>query len=182
MGRGVVTKRSRKASSGLNRTAAKARLAAAVSNLQRAQIPASLMRSGGRQPAAPGELKNIDATSNALIVAGQTTATLLPLNLIAQDSTANGRIGRRVTLKSLYVRFQASLAATTAGNSPLRLIIVCDKQTNAAALTAAQVLQADAIVNPNLLDNSRRFVTLMDWEHDGIGTAGPGSVHMTFYK
>jgi len=165
-----------------NKSVAQRRLANAVRSIQRNNIAPGLVRAGGRLPSAAGELKNVDATSTALIVAAQTTATLALLNGITQDSTANGRIGRRVTLKSLYVRFQMSLAPTTAGNSPIRLMIVYDKQTNAAALTAAQVLQADAIVNPNLLDNSRRFVTLMDWESDGIGTAGPGAIHHTFYK
>lgn len=134
-------------------------------------------------PANSGELKNLDVTSTALIVAAQTTATILLLNGVAQGTTATTRLGRRITMKSLYVRFNAALAATTAGNSPIRLLIVYDKQANTNAPAANDVLVADAIVNPNNLSNSRRFVTLMDWlATDGLGTAGPGSAHHVFYK
>lgn len=133
--------------------------------------------------ASAGELKNIDVTSVALLTAAQTTGTLLLLNGVTQGTSATTRLGRRTTMKSIYIRINVALAATTAGASPLRYMVVYDKQTNATAPAATDILVADAIVNPNNLSNSRRFVTLMDWvTPDGIGVGGPVSANHTFYK
>lgn len=133
-------------------------------------------------PTNPAELKNVDVTNTALIIASQTTATVQLLNGVAQDSTANGRVGRRIVMKSLYYRFTCALAPTTAGSASIRLLIVYDKQTNATATTAALVLTSDQINAMNLLDNARRFVTLVDKVIPCMGTGGPGSVTEVGYK
>lgn len=146
-------------------------------------IPVELIRSGGRMPANSGELKNLDVSSTTLITAAQTTGNLLLLNGVAQGTTAVTRLGRRITMKSIYIRINNALAATTAGASPLRYLVVYDKQANATAPGATDVVVADAIVNPNNLSNSRRFVTLMDWmPEQGLGTGGPVACSHVFYK
>jgi len=166
-------------------TSAQKRLRAARAALAGKGTPIvnpALLRTGGRMPVGSGELKNVDVSSSALIVAAQTTATALLLNGLAQGTTATTRIGRRVTLKSLYFRFQASMAATSAGASPIRLLVVYDKQTNATPTTAGLVLASDALNSLNLLDNARRFVTLCDVMLPCLGTGGPQAVAHVFYK
>lgn len=145
-------------------------------------IPVALIRAGGRMPASSNELKNIDVTSTTTLVAGQTTATVLLLNGVAQGTTATTRLGRRVTIKSLYWLWQAELVSTTTGGAPCRLLIVYDKQANATAPVSTDVVVADAIVNPNNLSNSRRFVTLFDEVIEALGTGGPQSFMRKGYK
>lgn len=136
-----------------------------------------------RLPASLGELKNIDDTTASLIVAGQTTAMQSGcLNSLAQGVTAVTRLGRRITMKSLYWLFEGSLAATSAGASPVRLLIVYDKQTNGAAMATTDVMNTDAINEAHNLGNSRRFVTLVDEFIECMGTGGPQAFFRTGYK
>lgn len=88
---------------------------------------ARLVFQDDRPASSRAEKKNVDSSSTALITAGQTTGNLLILNGLGQGAGQGQRIGRSVMMKSLYVRWQGSLAATTAGHSPLRFIIVYDK-------------------------------------------------------
>lgn len=147
-----------------------------------AQLNAALMRIGGRLPATMGELKNIDTTLGVPAV-GVTTGVLTLLNGTTQGTTATTRLGRRITVKSIYIRGNLTLNPTSTGFSEFRLLIVYDKQANATAPVATDILVADTINNVNNLSNSRRFVTLMDYapEH-GIGTAGPQMHQISLYK
>lgn len=160
-------------------SAARARLANAKANIQR--IPVQLVRSGGRMPS--GELKDNTVTNNtALVTFGSTAGQSVLLNGLLMGTSATTRVGRRITIKSIYLRYFACVASGTTLASPIRLMIVMDKQTNAVACGATDVLLADAICSPNNLSNGRRFVTLMDKTIDGIAAAGPQSAHLEFYK
>lgn len=145
------------------------------------QAARQLARTGGRLPATSGELRNIDV-GIALPAVATGTGTLTLLNGVAQGTTATTRLGRRITMKSIYIRMQLQLAATTTGNCPLRLLVVYDKQTNATAPVATDILANDAVWGLNNLGNSRRFVTLFDEVVDTIGTAGPQGVNRVLYK
>jgi len=160
-------------------TAARARLANAKARIQR--IPVQLARTGGRMPQS-GELKNNDVlVATPLVTFGSTAGQLQLMNGISQGTSATTRIGRRVMIKSIYLRYWCTTASNTTGSTPIRLMIVFDKQSNTVAPTAAEVLVADSIVSPNNLSNSRRFVTLMD-KMLQLDTAGPNSANLEFYK
>lgn len=151
-----------------------------------ARIPTALLRAGGRMPANAGELKNIDTiTTSAVLFPLATTTGVVSacLNGCAQGTTAVTRVGRRITIKSIYVRGVVIKAATTTGENIMRLMIVYDKQANATAPTGAAVLVPDAVHGVNLLDNSRRFVTLMDkvFSCSTVGGANQDD-HFEFYK
>lgn len=122
------------------------------------------------------EKKNIEQYQNAGIVFGSTTGVLKLLNGVDDGTGPTNRIGRRISMVSLTWKFTCTLAGTTTGASPIRNMIVYDKQANAAAPTAAQILVSDAIYAPMNLYNSRRFKVLMDKMYHGIGTAGPQSI------
>lgn len=129
------------------------------------------------------EKKNVDQTSTVMITAGQTTGNLLLLNGLAQGNSAVTRVGRTVKMKSLFVRFQASLASTSAGHSPLRFLVIYDKQTNAAAPAVTDITVADYLAAPMNLNNSKRFIVLMDKVlEEGLSTAGPGANGFEFYR
>lgn len=121
------------------------------------------------------ELKNID-TSSSGIVFGQTTASLSLLNGCDDGTSASQRSGRRITMRSLAWKFNCTMAATTTGASAIRNLIVYDRQPNAAAPTAGNVLTSNSITSLMNLQNSRRFVILLDKLYNGIGTAGPQSM------
>lgn len=127
------------------------------------------------------EQKNIDIVVVAPAVA-VATGVLTLLNLCAQGVTAVTRLGRRITMKSLFIRGVIELAATTTGYGPWRILVVYDKQANAAAPTATDILAADAYQSFNNLGNSKRFQTLIDKTYDCVGTAGPQSLDVKLYK
>lgn len=123
------------------------------------------------------EKKNIDVTSVPL-VAAQATASIKLLNPCAQGTTSVTRAGRRITMSSLDYRFQASLAATTAGSSPVRILIVYDKQPNGALAAVTDIVAVNTIDSPMNLNNARRFKVLVDdCISDGLSDKGPGALY-----
>jgi len=126
-----------------------------------------------------GELKNVDFVGGTAVSAGITVAQLEGcINAIGPGAGTNQRIGRRVTMKSLWVRWNYTMQAATQGSSPFRILIVYDKQNNGAATqpTALTVLSDNSIDGFKELGNEKRFTTLMDEYISPIGTAGPQSV------
>ena len=140
----------------------------------------SWLKSLPKPAAARGELKDITTTTtNTIGLPATSTVTLI--NGVGTGVTPNNRIGRRITMKSLLVRGTFAMAATGTGNSPLRVVIVYDRQTNKAAPAATDVFTADAIYAAQLLDNSRRFQVLMDEEVEAFGAAGPAAHQFVRY-
>lgn len=129
------------------------------------------------------EKKNIDTDTPALITVGSTVGsgpTLL--NTCAQGTTAITRVGRSIRMASIQWRWVGSMAPTSAGTSPLRLVIVYDKQTNQAAPTCADIFQTDTIESPMNLEKNKRFVVLADELVESVGTAGPQSWYKKGYR
>lgn len=137
-----------------------------------------------RKLAAKEEKKNIDVSQSAgtSFPFGTSTAVVTLLNGIAQGVTALTRLGRRIHMKSLYIRYHVAMGPTSTGSSPLRLLVVYDKQPNAASPAAVDILTADNISSPNNLSNSRRFVTIFDDVIECIGTGGPQADYQVLYK
>lgn len=110
------------------------------------------------------ERKAIDVSQALLIPTGTATGTISSLlTPIAQGVNDTERIGRKVRLLKMDLRYNAYMASTTTVGSPFRIKIVYDKQANGVAPTAAQVLTTDSMISPNNLDNADRFITLADW-------------------
>lgn len=128
------------------------------------------------------EKKNIDVNNANAVVAAQTGATIFLLNGVTPGTSGTTRVGRRITMTSLNWRWVGALAPTTAGASPIRLLIVYDKQANAAAPGAGDVLVIDAIDSPMNLNNSRRFKILADVEIPCVGTSGPAAWSETGFR
>lgn len=123
--------------------------------------------------AAREELKNFDTATTGTVVAAQTTATATQLFFPIEGSSPTTHVGRRVTGRSLHYRFVGSMAATSVGSSPIRLMIVYDKQPNTATPATTQVVTIDTISSPMQLFNSRRFKILVNEQIESVGTAGP---------
>jgi len=124
-----------------------------------------------------GEFKAVDLSTQVI---ASTASTVTLLNGIARGDEINERIGREVTLRSIQI---SGTAAATATEQNHRVLIVYDRQTNAAALTAAQVLSAVTCYAPRNLENRKRFKILFDrtWHINGL--AEPDSQHIfKFYR
>lgn len=140
------------------------------------------------QAPARKETKFLDFTSTACIVAGAATSQLIgPCNAIAQGTDAIQHVGREVTLTSIYWQLEASLAATTAGSSPVRMVLVYDKDANGAAPTVAtgavtDIFAADQLNAPMNLNNRDRFIILSDEIIECLGTAGPQAIYRKGYR
>lgn len=109
------------------------------------------------------EKKFIDVSATSTAVAGASTfsaATLL--NGCVPGATASDRIGRKIHMKSLFLRYTTAIPASSGGSGCVRILVVYDKQPNAATAAITDVLLASDMRSPNNLSNSDRFVTLID--------------------
>jgi len=142
------------------------------------------MRIGGwSNPSKGGELKFVDTSINldpTFNTTSFTAGTLL--NGLSPGSDASSRIGRKVTIKSLLVRWSWTLGAMSVGGSSVRILIVYDKQSNATAPGITDILLTDDFLSQNNLSNRDRFVTLCDMITDPIATGANYSVSGVIYK
>lgn len=150
---------------------------------QAATIPRGLPQGAmSVQAGMAPEKKNIDVVSTTTITFNQTTANLVLLNATNQGVGASQRIGRRFIMKSIFIRWNGTMAATTTGSSSLRCLIVYDKESRGAALTAVSVLTADVIYALMNLDSSRRYTVLLDEVIPTLGAQGPQSFNVNRYR
>jgi len=115
--------------------------------------------------APTGELKFFDTivAGTALAITGVITSP--SLNLVPQGITESQRIGRKITIKGITIRFLTQFNNGTAQTGEvLRIMVVHDKQNNgaAAAVTITDVLETASEGSFNNLANKSRFTTLMD--------------------
>ena len=121
---------------------------------------------------AVGELKFFDTVKAA--AASAVTGTLLDdsLNHVVQDTSENGRIGRKIVVSSLHIRgaWQFGSDPTLANlDNRLRIIVFVDKQANGTAPTMADVVSTAGTVDIDSFRNMSqisRFTVLMDRVYD----------------
>lgn len=126
------------------------------------------------------ERKFIDTqlTSQAIT----SVVTLSQLSNMAQGMTENTRIGSKVVVTGIQLKYFISQSTT----KHFRFMIVQDKQTNGAIYAAGDLLAdataGDAIVSPANRDNKNRFRVHYD-QMDSISIAGKASaMHSRFVK
>lgn len=145
---------------------------------------AQAIRTGGwANPSRGSELKFIDQSANTAVTFGVSTfAAPVLLNGVQQGSDATTRIGRKMIMKSLLLRWSWNLGATSTGGSPVRILIVYDKQANAVAPAISDVLVADTFISQNNLNNRDRFVILCDQITEPVSANANGSIGGSVYK
>ena len=117
-----------------------------------------------------GELKFVDVNT-AVAVGGAGVATFgtgVLLNGLANGSDASSRIGRKINMKSIYIRWSLLFGASGIGGGAVRVLVVYDKQANATAPAITDILLANDFTSPNNLSNRDRFVTLCDYVTENI--------------
>lgn len=109
------------------------------------------------------ERKFVDVSSLETPGTGATTfSTPVLLNGLAEGTSATTRIGRKIVMKSLLLRYTWSLGATSTRGACCRIIIVYDRQANTAAPAVTDILLTNNVLSPNNLSNNERFVCLVD--------------------
>jgi len=114
------------------------------------------------------EKKDVQQTQTLTVPAGGAGVVSSLLTPLAQGVTNSSRIGRKVRLMKITVRWYYLLNAAETKGGPCRVKIVYDKQCNGQAATGAGVLQNDTFTGMNNLDYSDRFITLADWETESL--------------
>ncbi len=110
------------------------------------------------------EFKNHDVTLTSVGIPDG-VGLITQLTNIPQGDTGISRDGANLKLTSIYMKLLLRISAS-ATNSNIRVMIVCDKQTNQAIYTTADLLLSAAnvvsVVSPLNLDNQFRFKILYD--------------------
>ena len=115
------------------------------------------------------------------------------MNVIASGSGESQRVGRKVTLKNIYLHGELVLPSTnsvTLCTDQFRMIVFVDKQANGVIAGVTDLLQTATINSFRNLANQERFVVLKDKFYDisaqttsnASTTTGGTSYHIKMYK
>lgn len=113
----------------------------------------------------PSERKFIDNLLTNSIAPGVSTFDAIGgdlLNGLSTGTTATSRIGRKIRMKSILIRAEARMNSLSTGGADIRIVVVFDKQANAALALNTDVFVQNDFISPNNLSNKDRFVTIMD--------------------
>ncbi len=130
--------------------------------------------SGPRATGATQELKFFDTVPSDAITT--ITGEIWPsLNNIAVGTGESQRIGRKITIRKIHMRYNAIFVghstATVPSGDVLRLIFYCDTQTNGLPAVVADILDSANYLSHNYLPNRGRFRILKDVSHPMNQTA-----------
>lgn len=103
---------------------------------------------------------------------------------IANGSGESERGGRKITLKSIHIRYVAKIPATatsTLTDDGLRLVVFLDRQANGATATVTDILETAGYLSYNNLSNKSRFRVLYDEYTDISATSGAGNGTTNLY-
>jgi len=119
------------------------------------------------------EKKNVDTIGSTGNIATNQFSEVDHLNIIGQGTSASTRIGRKVQMKSIFLRWTTS---TGLNNAPIRIVLIYDRNSTTALPAIGDIFTADNF-NGNLnLNNSDRFIVLADEVHNAnFATNVPGS-------
>lgn len=120
-----------------------------------------LIRTGGSLApgGGPDELKFNDKIFDVTAAYLQ-TGSILPLNNMNLGTDSNQRIGRRINMKSILMRY--ILDSDFTQNVYFRTMVVIDMQTNAALPTWLDIFTEQSAVCLNNLNNRDRFRIILD--------------------
>ncbi len=125
-----------------------------------------------------GELKFFDGTKGSTTTVVTGAISNVSLNLVVQGITEKTRIGRRITIKSLFLHGNVTLPSTaTVANTAdsARIIVYLDKQANKATAATTDIMEATISIDSfRNLGNKGRFRILSDRKYDVWSGAGAG--------
>ena len=118
------------------------------------------------------ELKYFDTVIGSSTLGTSGTIVSSSLNFVPQGGGNNQMVGRKICVKSIEIRgfFQVPSTLTTPLPSSLtadivKLNLILDKQCNGTAALYAEIFSPTVNINSfPLLENTKRFQILKDWE------------------
>lgn len=145
---------------------------------------AQAMRTGGwASPASMKELKFIDTTLNPTLALAATWSAGILINGCIQGTEATQRIGRKIVMKNMQVRWKAIMSNGSTGGDFIRMLFVYDKQANTTAPAITDILLTDHALSNNNLSNRDRFVVVWDKIVECISITGdPAKAGKKFFK
>lgn len=105
------------------------------------------------------ELKSIDIAGTSYECS--TTGSITLINGVATGDDYTNRDGRKITMKSIFVRGHFNVGATPTGGA-VRWMVVYDKQPNGAAPVITDIIAGANLAGNQNLNNRARFVVLRD--------------------
>lgn len=108
------------------------------------------------------ELKNFDTNNTITPLAGVGTWQIQNLNTFGQGVTSSDRVGRKITMKKISLRWFISATGAAGSGGCGRFKIVYDKQTNGAQPAVTDIFAINNGLSHNNLFNSERFITIFD--------------------
>jgi hypothetical protein len=150
-------------------------------NVKKTTFKAKPKKSRLIQPTKALELKNFDAPVAALALTASVFTAAQPANLIVTGDTATDRTGRKVLMKSFYLRYTV-IPTSNANSTQVRILVVYDKQTNGTLATITDVLTVNDFNALNNLNNSQRFVTIADHMSEMMPFANASTSGIIFKK
>jgi len=124
------------------------------------------------------EKKTVDVDPVSVNVTS--TATFNLLNGIATGTDFTDRIGRKVNLKSLFIRYNVGPEDQTVTDNLVRILVVYDNQTNGAAPIIGDVLKSANSLSQLNLNNRDRFKVLWDKEIQLTFASNTATVAVSF--
>lgn len=122
------------------------------------------------------EFKFIDVGFNFLM---NTTGAFQLLNGLVPGTGASQRIGTKISIKSIELRYKCISTLTTGASQLMRVLLVLDHQPNGVALSLLQVLVTVDTFSPRSLANRARFKLLHDKTHS---ISASGQDNTTLYN
>lgn len=126
-------------------------------------IPYLIKSVGMLKSLVNSEPKYVDTSATVTTVG--TTMQYGRLTGIAQGDLDTNRIGNKILLKDVLLRFYVIMNAT-ATNQIFRCMLIVDKEADGASPTSPQPLQTNDVNSPISMDYSKRFVIIKTWHLD----------------
>lgn len=132
--------------------------------------------SGFRGSAGDAKYVDLAFASYAL----DTTGSITHMDIVAQNSTVNGREGKAFRDVSILLRGYAANGPTAIKND-CAVLLVWDKQPNKALAAITDVLDTTSSYSMNKRENASRFVVIRRWDW-GMTGKGDGSTVGGYYR
>lgn len=162
----------------------KARKATTLPYVRQNRMRQQAVKTGGYGNPQLAETKFIDVTPSFTLSTSSNAfvATPVLLNGCIQGTEATQRLGRKITMTSLYVKGALQFAPTGTLGGYVRIAVVHDKQSNGTAPGITDVFLSNDLNSPNNLTNSDRFTKVADFESGIVSANGDCVAPIEFYR
>jgi len=136
------------------------------------------------RPMKPLEKRQIDTSYDVSSGLGVETA-ISPIKCISvcvPGANANNRLGRKILVKSIFVRGRVWATSGMTGAAFFRMIILQDREPNGALPTIANIMTDDEIVGLMNLNNGQRYKVLGEIDLGGEGMSLANRIGFLFQR